>query len=115
MRISVVSSSVAPERLGGSEAYAADLAVALAERHEVVLHSGATGGPPGVELECLPGLPDLARDAGAVSKAAWHLRDQWRATVHPIYHDDCALQPRTAAALPSPHAYRGTDRLTRSA
>ena len=48
----------------------------------MVLHTGATRGPPGVELEHLPGLPDLAREAGAASKAAWHLRDQWRPAVH---------------------------------
>ena len=82
MRISVVSSSVAPERLGGSEAYAADLAVALAERHEVVLHTGARQGPPGVAIERLPGLPDLPRDAATIRKAAWHLGDQWRPGVH---------------------------------
>jgi glycosyltransferase involved in cell wall biosynthesis len=82
MRISVVSSSVAPDRLGGSEAYAADLAVALAERHQVVLHTGATRGPPGVPVERLPALPNLPRDAAAARKAAWHLRDQWRPAVH---------------------------------
>jgi glycosyltransferase involved in cell wall biosynthesis len=82
MRISVVSSSVAPERLGGSEAYAADLAAGLAERHEVMLHTGATQGPPGVVIERLPGLPDLPGDAAAVRKATWHLRDQWRPQVH---------------------------------
>ena len=48
----------------------------------MVLHTGATRGPPGVALEHLPGLPDLAREAGAASKAAWHLRDQWRPAVH---------------------------------
>ena len=82
MRISVVSSSLAPERLGGSETYAADLAAALAERHEVVVHTAAVQGPSGVEIVRLPGLPDLPRDAQPGRKAAWHLRDQWRPEVH---------------------------------
>jgi glycosyltransferase involved in cell wall biosynthesis len=82
MRISIVSASVAPERFGGSEAYAADLAAALAERHEVLLHTGAAAAPEGVETERLPGLPDLSPDESAPRKAAWHLRDQWVPAVH---------------------------------
>jgi glycogen(starch) synthase len=82
MRISVVSSSVAPERLGGSEFYAAGLAAALGERHEVLLHTAARNGPAGVETVTLPSLPDLAREASSPRKAAWHLRDQWRLSVH---------------------------------
>jgi glycosyltransferase involved in cell wall biosynthesis len=77
-----VSSSVAPERLGGSEAYAADLAAALAERHDVLLHTGARTAPPGVELARLPALPDLTKEASRGHKAVWHLRDQWRLAVH---------------------------------
>jgi glycosyltransferase involved in cell wall biosynthesis len=82
MRISVVSSSVASERLGGSEIYAAELAAALGERHDVLLHTGARNGPAGVETVTLPSLPDLAREASSPRKAAWHLRDQWRLSVH---------------------------------
>jgi glycosyltransferase involved in cell wall biosynthesis len=82
MRISVVSSSVAPERLGGSEVYAAELAAALGERHDVLLHTGARDGPAGVETVTLPSLPDLAREASSPRKVAWHLRDQWRLSVH---------------------------------
>jgi glycogen synthase len=82
MRISVVSSSVASERLGGSEVYAAELAAALGERHEVLLHTGARSGPAGVETVTLPSLPDLAREATSPRKALWHLRDQWRLSVH---------------------------------
>jgi glycogen(starch) synthase len=82
MRISVVSSSVAPDRLGGSEVYAAELAAALGERHEVLLHTGARDGPTGVETARLPSLPELVREAPSPRKAAWHLRDQWRLSVH---------------------------------
>jgi glycosyltransferase involved in cell wall biosynthesis len=82
MRISVVSSSVASERLGGSEVYATELAAALSERHEVLLHTGARTGPAGVQTVTLPSLPDLAREASGPRKAAWHLRDQWRLSVH---------------------------------
>jgi glycogen synthase len=82
MRISLVSSSVAPERLGGSEVYAAELAAALGERHDVLLHTGARDGPAGIETVTLPSLPDLAREASSLHKAVWHLRDQWRLSVH---------------------------------
>jgi glycosyltransferase involved in cell wall biosynthesis len=82
MRISVVSSSVAPERLGGSEVYAAELAAALGQRHDVLLHTGARNGQARVETVTLPSLPDLAREASSPRKAAWHLRDQWRPSVH---------------------------------
>jgi glycogen(starch) synthase len=82
MRISVVSSSVAPDRLGGSEVYAAELAAALGDRHDVLLHTGARNGPAGVETVTLPSLPELARESSSPRKAAWHLRDQWRLSVH---------------------------------
>jgi glycosyltransferase involved in cell wall biosynthesis len=82
MRIALVSSSIAPERMGGSEIYAGMLATALAERHDVVLYTGASNGPQGVETVHLPGLPELPRSAPALRKAAWHARDQWLRSVH---------------------------------
>jgi len=82
VRIALVSSSVAPERQGGSEAYASDLARSLAESHEVTLFTGARTPVDGVHTQHLPGLPDLARDASSAYKAVWHLRDQWLPAVH---------------------------------
>jgi glycosyltransferase involved in cell wall biosynthesis len=82
MRIALVSSSIAPERIGGSEIYAGMLATALAEHHDVVLYTGASKGPQGVETVRLPGLPELPPNAPALRKAAWHAGDQWLHSVH---------------------------------
>jgi glycosyltransferase involved in cell wall biosynthesis len=82
MRIALVSSSIAPWRLGGSEIYAAMLAKALVEQHEVVLYTGARDGLPGVETIRLPALPELPRGAPGLRKTVWHARDQWLRSVH---------------------------------
>jgi glycosyltransferase involved in cell wall biosynthesis len=82
VRIALVSSSIAPERRGGSEEYAANLARALAEAHEVVMFTGATTTIEGAQSHRLPALRDLELDAAGPSKALWHLRDQWLPGVH---------------------------------
>jgi glycosyltransferase involved in cell wall biosynthesis len=82
MRIALVSSRVAPERAGGSEAYAADLATSLTQSHEVLLFTGGRAPLENVPTQRLPALPDLASDASAPHKAVWHLRDQWLPRTH---------------------------------
>lgn len=82
MRIALVSSSVATERPGGSEVYAAELATALARSHEVCLFTGATTPVPGVRSQTLPALPELQPNESNARKALWHLRDQWLPAVH---------------------------------
>ena len=82
MRIALVSSSIPPERRGGSEAYAAELATSLAESHEVIVFTGASAPLENAPTHTLPGLPDLDSDSPAVHKAVWHLRDQWMPATH---------------------------------
>jgi glycosyltransferase involved in cell wall biosynthesis len=82
VRISLVSSSIPPSREGGSEVYAAGLARALAEEHEVVLFTGAAACLGGIECVRLPALPELGGSESQARKAIWHLRDQWLPAVH---------------------------------
>lgn len=82
MRIALVSNTLPPEGKGGAEAYVADLGAALAERHDVLVLTGArTGEIAGARVARLPGLPPLAHDAPAARKALWHARDQWLPSV----------------------------------
>lgn len=75
-----------PEGRGGAEAYVAQLAQALCERHEVVVLSGGRSSLDGVETVHLPGLPELAHSAHPARKAVWHARDQWLPRVHRATH-----------------------------
>jgi glycosyltransferase involved in cell wall biosynthesis len=83
VRIALVSNTLPPEGKGGAEAYVAELAAALASRHEVIVLTGAREGDvEGVRIARLPGLGGLEHDAPAVRKALWHARDQWLPSVH---------------------------------
>jgi glycosyltransferase involved in cell wall biosynthesis len=84
MRIALISNSLPPEDgTGGAQAYVADLAVSLADRHDVLVLSGARATElPSVETIRLPGLRRLFPTEPGLTKAAWHLRDQWMPSMH---------------------------------
>lgn len=83
MRIVVVTSSLPPEGKGGAEGYAAMVAETLADRHEVLVMSGASEGDIGeANLKTVRHLPQLPRDASLPRKLVWHARDQWSLPVH---------------------------------
>jgi glycosyltransferase involved in cell wall biosynthesis len=67
---------------GGAEAHVAELAEALADRHDVVVISGAGEQLRTVTTARIPALPYLAPTASPAAKVAWHLRDQWLLSVH---------------------------------
>jgi glycosyltransferase involved in cell wall biosynthesis len=81
LRVAVVSNWALP--IGGAQIYATELASRLAESHDVLVLSGASDlRIAGAESLALPHLRPLHPDESAARKAAWHLRDQWRPTVH---------------------------------
>ena len=82
MRVALVTNTLPPEGRGGAEAYVAALARDLAERHDVVVLTGAHATLGGVSSSRLPGLPQLPHAAHPVRKAVWHARDQWLPGVH---------------------------------
>ena len=83
MRVALVTNSLPPEpATGGAQDYVADLAADLAVRHDVLVLTGAKSGIDGVQCVAVPTLPVLLPTASLVTKAAWHLRDQWRPAVH---------------------------------
>jgi glycosyltransferase involved in cell wall biosynthesis len=83
MRIAVIASALPPEGLGGSEAYSARIAQELAARHDVLVLSGAARAEiPDVEHAPLRGLRPLGRTESAFAKTIWHLKDQWRPSIH---------------------------------
>src|SRR3954452_2414306 len=85
LRIAIVSNWAIPprRRIGGAQVYAAELARRLAPEHDVVVLSGASELPlPGVRHVSLPHQRYLHPSEPDVRKALWHLRDQWRPSVH---------------------------------
>lgn len=81
LRVAIVSNWALP--IGGAQIYAAGLAERLAEKHDVLMVSGASDLPiSGAELVSVPHLRPLHPDESDLRKAVWHLRDQWRPTVH---------------------------------
>jgi glycosyltransferase involved in cell wall biosynthesis len=82
LRVALVTNTLPPEGRGGAEAYVAALARDLAERHDVVVLTGAQATLGGVSSSRLPGLPQLPHAAHPVRKAVWHARDQWLPGVH---------------------------------
>jgi glycosyltransferase involved in cell wall biosynthesis len=82
MRVALVTNTLPPEGRGGAEAYVAALARELAERHEVLVMTGASVSLDGVETRRLPGLPQLSHTTNPVRKAIWHGLDQWLPGVH---------------------------------
>ncbi len=81
MRVAVVSNWALP--IGGAQIYATALAAQLAESQDVLVLSGASDlRISGAECLTLPHLRPLDPAESAARKAAWHLRDQWRPTVH---------------------------------
>ncbi|MEX2155161.1 MAG: glycosyltransferase [Gemmatimonadaceae bacterium] len=83
MRIAIVSNTLPPSGGGGAEAYAAALADALGDSHDVVVVTGAeTAALSRADLFHVRGMPDLASAAPPLRKVAWHLREQWLPRVH---------------------------------
>ena len=82
MRVALVTNTLPPEGRGGAEAYVAELARALSERHDLVVLSGGRSSVDGVATVHLSGLPELAHSAHPARKAVWHARDQWLPGVH---------------------------------
>lgn len=82
MRVALVTNTLPPEGRGGAEAYVAELAQALSERHEVAVLSGGRSSVDGVATVHLPGLPELGQSAHPARKAVWHAQDQWLPGVH---------------------------------
>jgi len=81
LRIAIVSNWALP--IGGAQIYAAALAGRLAQTHDVLVLSGASDlRIPGAECVTVPHLRPLHPSESNVRKAGWHLRDQWRPTVH---------------------------------
>jgi glycosyltransferase involved in cell wall biosynthesis len=90
MRIALITNWALP--IGGSQLYACELARQLADRHEVLVLSGA----PELHLDparCsrIPHLRPLHPAEPVVSKVVWHLRDQWRPSVHRVLKRELAL------------------------
>ena len=82
MRLALITNTLPPEGRGGAEAYVAQLAATLSDRHDVVVLTGGRSRLEGVPTVHLPGLPELARSAHPAHKALWHARDQWLPGVH---------------------------------
>ena len=83
MRIALLVNSLPPRIRGGSQAYVAALAAGLADKHDVLVLSGAPPNSlPDVECVQLPHLEDPRRGASRATKSAWHLREQWLPAVH---------------------------------
>lgn len=82
MRLALVTNTLPPEGRGGAEAYVAALARDLAERHDVLVLTGARSTLDGIPTRTLPGLPHLSHSAHPARKAVWHTRDQWLPGVH---------------------------------
>jgi glycosyltransferase involved in cell wall biosynthesis len=83
MRVALIASTLPPEGRGGAEAYVAELAATLRDRHDVLVLSGAsTPGITGVEHVTLPHLRPTRHDDPAAFRMLWHARDQWRPSVH---------------------------------
>ncbi len=81
LRVAIVSNWALP--IGGAQIYASELAARLAERHDVLMVSGASDlRITGAEVVAVPHLRPLHPDESDLRKAVWHLRDQWRPTVH---------------------------------
>jgi glycosyltransferase involved in cell wall biosynthesis len=87
LRIAIVSNWAPPprRRIGGAQVYATELARRLAAEHEVVVLSGASELPlPGVRHVSLPHQRYLHPAESDMRKVLWHLRDQWRPSVHRV-------------------------------
>jgi glycosyltransferase involved in cell wall biosynthesis len=82
VRLALVTNTLPPEGGGGAEAYVAALARELAERHDVLVLTGAQSTLESVQTRRLPGLPQLPHSANPAQKAVWHARDQWLPGVH---------------------------------
>jgi glycosyltransferase involved in cell wall biosynthesis len=82
MRLALVTNTLPPEGRGGAEAYVAALARDLAERHDVLVLTGAHSSLDEIPTRRLPGLPHLSHSANPAWKAVWHARDQWLPGVH---------------------------------
>jgi glycosyltransferase involved in cell wall biosynthesis len=84
MRVALITNSLPPEpATGGAQDYVAALATSLAERHNVLVISGARDSSvEGVECVRVPALRTLLPWDSIPSKAIWHLRDQWMPSVH---------------------------------
>lgn len=81
VRVALISNWWEP--MGGTQMYSLSLAEALGETHDVLLLSGA----PEVDLRgadhaSLPHLRIYGSRETLARKVVWHLRDQWRPTVH---------------------------------
>src|SRR3954451_19399119 len=81
MRIALISNRLPPHPDAlGAQIYAGDLADALAERHEVLILTGAgTPRHDRIQVARLPTLPSLDGRAGVGRKVRWQVRDQWNA------------------------------------
>jgi len=83
MRIAIVSNTLPPSGGGGAEAYAAALADALGDSHDVVVVTGAQNAALSrADLFHVRGMLDLSSAASPLQRAAWHLREQWLPRVH---------------------------------
>jgi glycosyltransferase involved in cell wall biosynthesis len=83
MRLALISSNLLADTRGGAEKYVEDAARSFGSKHEAVVLTGSRADAEGVDLVRLPGLPyHDAGAGGAVSRALWHARDQWRPSVH---------------------------------
>jgi glycosyltransferase involved in cell wall biosynthesis len=82
MRLALITNTLPPEGRGGAEAYVAALARELAERHDVLVLTGARSSLDEIPTQRLPGLPQLSHSANPARKAAWHALDQWLPGVH---------------------------------
>jgi glycosyltransferase involved in cell wall biosynthesis len=83
MRIAIVATTLPPEVHGGAELYAADLAAALAEHHEVCVLSGAPADAErSFRVATIPRLRPFAEGTRLPRRTLWHLRDQWIRAVH---------------------------------
>ena len=83
MRIALVATLLPVDTRGGAEAYVAKAASALAERHDVRLFTGSNATLDGVRTVRLPRLPQYVHEERPLPyRVAWHVRDQWRPSVH---------------------------------
>jgi glycosyltransferase involved in cell wall biosynthesis len=81
MRIALISNWAEP--IGGAQHYVIGLARRLATEHDVLLVTGATDlRLNGVRCARVPHLRTLEPQESMLRKSAWHLRDQWRPSVH---------------------------------
>jgi glycosyltransferase involved in cell wall biosynthesis len=81
MRVALISNWAEP--IGGAQHYVMGLAARLAPDHEVLLLSGSRDlSLPGVRCVHVPHLRTLEPHESPLRKSLWHLRDQWRPSVH---------------------------------